>query len=211
MADPTSADEVLLDAWRAGNRDAGEQLFERHYASLARFFRNKVPDAAQDLIQRTFVALLESQERFRGGSSFRTYVFAIAHNQLRMHYRTSKRALVRADLDLTRLSSSELSPAPSTLVVRREEQRLLLEALRRIPLAYQIALELHYWEECSATEIAKVLDMPLGTAKTRLRRGRELLEECLTAIAESRELLDSTLENLDGWARGVRAQIAASP
>lgn len=208
MVKQVSTDQVLLDAWRAGERQAGEELFERYYAPIARFFRNKVPDTAEELIQRTFVALIESQQRFRGMSSFRTYVFAIAHNQLRLHFRTNKRTPKHTELDLTQISSNELYPAPSMLTVQREEQRLLLEALRRIPIAYQIAIELHYWEQHSVPQIAEVLDVPLGTAKTRLRRGRELLKECLTAIADSREVLDSTLENLDGWARGLRAQLA---
>lgn len=207
MAHRAPEDKALLDAWRAGDRRAGEVLFERYYVSIARFFRNKVPDAAEELIQRTFVALVESQQRFRGRSSFRTYVFAIAHNQMRMHFRTGKRSPTRVELDLTRLSSSELCPAADTLAVNREEMRLLLEGLRRIPLAYQVVLELHYWEQYSAAQIAEVLDVPLGTIKTRLRRGRELLKERITAIAESREVLDSTLENLDSWARGLRAQI----
>ena len=50
------SDAELVDAWRAGDRGAGEALFERHYDAVARFFHNKVGDAASDLIQRAFLA-----------------------------------------------------------------------------------------------------------------------------------------------------------
>jgi hypothetical protein len=59
----------------------------------------------------------------------------------------------------------------------------------------------------TAAEIGAVLDLPLGTAKTRIRRGRALLEVQLRGIADSPELLHSTLANLEGWARQLRAQV----
>ena len=81
-----STDEQLLDAWRGGDRRAGAALFERHYEPVARFFRNKVGDRdGADLIQKTFLALVESKERFRGHSSFRTFLFAVVRNVALRH------------------------------------------------------------------------------------------------------------------------------
>jgi RNA polymerase sigma-70 factor (ECF subfamily) len=102
-----------------------------------------------------------------------------------------------------------LSPVASAM--HHQEQRLLLEGLRRIPLTHQTALELHYWEELTAAEIAEVLGIPLGTAKTRLRDGRAHLEDQLRQIASSPEALRSTLDDLDRWARRVRARAASEP
>lgn len=209
MSGTPSTDAELLDAWRRGDVRAGEELFERHYRSIERFFQNKVPEAADDLIQATFLACVEAQHRFRGDASVRTFLFAVAHNQLRNHFSRGRRrqGMEQAgELDLDTVSAHDLEPGPSTLVARRAEQRLLLEGLRRIPLAYQIVLELHYWEELTADQIADVLGLPVGTAKTRIRRGRQLLEGKVTEIASSREELESTIGGLDGWARSLRAR-----
>ena len=70
-----------------------------------------------------------------------------------------------------------------------------------------MVLELHYWEGMSAADLSEVLAIPLGTAKTRLRRGRELLEERLRDLSASAMLLQSTLANLDAWATELRLQV----
>ena len=64
-------DEELLAAWRAGDRDAGGELVDRHFAAISRFFRNKVTseDDATELVSQTFLACTASKERFRGAAS----------------------------------------------------------------------------------------------------------------------------------------------
>lgn len=203
MSAAPRSDIDLLDAWRQGDQSAGSELFGRHYAAVARFFHNKAPDVAADLVQQTFLACVESTERFRGDSSVRTLLFAIAHHQLGNHYRRRKRT-PETD-ELFEDCSLALSPGPTTIIAKAQEERLLLEALRRIPLTYQIVLEFYYWEQLDAQAIAEVTGVPLGTAKTRIRRGRELLEQALSEIAESKNVLKSTLSNLEDWARGLRA------
>jgi RNA polymerase sigma-70 factor (ECF subfamily) len=81
---------------------------------------------------------------------------------------------------------------------------VLLEALRGIPVEYQVALELHYWEQMSDADIARALDLPLGTTKSRIRRGRQLLAERIAHVATSESELQSTLGNLDQWANELR-------
>lgn len=198
------SDAALVEAWRGGDRGAGKRLFSRHYAAVARFFRNKVGEAGPDLIQRTFLACLEGRERFRHDASFRSYLFAIAYKVLCKHYRELRRDERR--VDFAEASAHELS-SPISAVAARQEQRLLLEGLRRLPVDYQVVLELHYWEGITAAELADVLAIPVGTAKTRLRRGRELLEERLRELSGSAVLLRSTLVTLDAWAAGLRVQV----
>lgn len=198
------SDAALVEAWRRGDRDAGKRLFTRHYAAVARFFRNKVGDAGPDLIQRTFLACLEGRERFRHDASFRSYLFSIAYKILCKHFREQRRDQARVDFEED--SAHELS-SPISVVAARQEQRLLLEGLRRLPVDYQVVLELHYWEGIRAAELAEILSIPVGTAKTRLRRGRELLEERLRELSASATLLRSTLASLDAWAAQLRLQV----
>lgn len=91
-------------------------------------------------------------------------------------------------------------------MAKREEERLLLAALRRIPVDCQVVLELHYWEEMSLTMCAEVLDVPVGTVKSRLRRARARLDVELRQLAEG-PVLEATVSRLDEWAAGLRKQL----
>nr|WP_276599110.1 sigma-70 family RNA polymerase sigma factor [Nannocystis sp. SCPEA4] len=195
----------MLAAWRAGDRRAGERLFERYYEPVARFFFNKT-DAEAELIQQTFLACVEGAAKFRGEGSFRSYVFAIAYRQLCRHYRDRK----GDRLDLTEVSVAAMEPSPSQAMVEGEELRLLLAGLRRIPVDCQVALELLYWEQLTTAEMAAVLEIPEGTVKSRLRRGRALLREAIEALAKSPDLAASTLLGIDTWASALRARAGLS-
>ncbi len=196
------ADYALLDAWQAGDREAGDRLLRRHVDALHRFFRNKVGDEVDELVQRSFLALVRAKDEFRRESSFRTFVFTVARRQLFRFFERRRRG-ERMDV-LGSASVVDLGASPSGLAAEREEERLVLLALRRIPLDLQIAIELHYWEGLTTLELAQALGIPQGTAKSRLRRAREALEGVLPEVARSKAHLRATLSELDGWARSVR-------
>ncbi len=200
-------DLALLEAWRGGDRRAGGELFERHFDAICRFFANKLDRDVDDLVQRTFTACVEGKERFAGHSSFRTYLFGVAHNVLRSHLRTRKRETDRIDFGMTSVFDLGLSPA--ALLAEGHEQTLMLQALRRIPVEHQVVLELYYWEDLEAAELAEILGMPEGTVRSRIRRAKQLLEEQLSALGESDALVKSTISDLDSWARSLRAKVRA--
>jgi RNA polymerase sigma factor (sigma-70 family) len=192
-------DEQLVARWCAGDRQACAELFALHYDGIARFFRNKVPGRADDLIQRTFLRCFEGIERLRDPAKFRSFLFAIAHNVLREHLRER----VHVPLDLESQRAIDLDPTPSAMLAAREQQRLLIIALRHVPLAHQIVLELHYWEQMSGAEIAEILDEPIGTIKTRLRRAKQLLEQAVSELAQSPLSVSVSLAELERWAAAV--------
>ncbi len=196
-----STDVELLEAWRAGDAAAGEALFDRHFATVTRFFRHKVGDQLDDLIQTTFMTLLESPHGFRAEGSFRAFLLGVAYNVLRRHFRHLRRD---DHLQLSKASVHAIGMGPSTAIDANREQRRLLEALRRIPVEHQTLLELYYWESMSAAAIGQVLRVPEGTVRTRLRRAKALLEAQLEGIVSNREQLSSTLACLEDWAREVR-------
>jgi RNA polymerase sigma factor (sigma-70 family) len=197
-----SSDDELLEAWRVGDKHAGKELFARYYDAIDRFFRNKVGEDGTDLAQKTFLGCLESVDRYRNQQNFRSWLFAIAYRQLCKHYRS--RASDVARFDLGTVSAADIDPTPTSIIARSQEEQLLLEALRKIPIDMQVALELHYWEQMSDAEIAHALDLPLGTVKSRIRRARLALTERLGELAKSPEQLHSTLDNLEAWAAQVR-------
>lgn len=200
-----ASDEDLLQAWRAGDRGAGGTLFERHFSSICRFFANKVGGEVDELVQKTFTACVEGRDRFEGRSSFRTYLFAVAHNVLRAHLRGRKRARERFDLGVT--SIHDLGLSPGTFVAQKQEQKLILNALRHVPVEHQVVLELYFWEGLAARELAEILEIPEGTVRGRIRRARQLLDEQLRALAESDALLQSTCSDLEDWASALREYV----
>jgi RNA polymerase sigma factor (sigma-70 family) len=202
------ADSELLDRWRAGDESSGEQLFERHFEAIARFFANKVGQGVDDLIQKTFLACIEGRDSFRGESTFRTFLFGVAHNVLGKHYRTQRRDGERIDFGVT--SVHDLGPGPSTLVARRREQQVLLDALTRIPLELQVLLELYYWENMTAAEAGAVVGIPEGTARTRIRRAKQLLSEQLQAMSETEDKA-ATRTDLRDWARALEDELGPEP
>ncbi len=203
------AESGLLDAWRDGDLSAGNTLFERHYKAVYRFFRGRVSGELDDLVQTTFARCAASRDKLDGSGTFRGYAYAVARNVLREHYKARSRG--EREVDFGSSSVADLGVSAAGVLAKREEHRLLLEALRTIPLDHQIAIELYYWEELSSTDLARVLDVPTGTAKTRIRAARKALEARLAELSHSPELLASTLGDLDRWSSGVRDMLADDP
>ncbi len=201
MIAQSQTDFDLLDTWRAGDQAAARALFDRYFDPLYRFFRNKTNDSIDDLIQDTFLACLESRDRFRGQSSFRTYIFAIARNMLyRECYRKCR---TNEKVDFTVTSLEDLGTTITRAIANKNEQKLVLHALRRIPLDYQVVLELYYWEDMSGTELAETLGIPEPAVRSRLRRGLEHLRKQIGLLASSKEELASTTCDLEGWSRSL--------
>lgn len=196
------SDRELLDAWRAGDRLAGDALFGRHFQGLFAFFANKVPTGAEDLISRTMMACLQNLDRIHEGGTFRGYLFGIARHELFGHYR---RLRSEPSIDFAVSSIRDLSPTPSRMLVEHKTQRALLAALRALPLDLQITIELHYWEGLSTSELAEALEIPQGTAKSRLRRARESLAELVSNHDATADLSECELED---WVRSIREEAA---
>jgi RNA polymerase sigma-70 factor, ECF subfamily len=199
-------DAKLLAAWAGGDAVAGQVLFDRHYKAVSMFFRNKLTEDVEDLMQQTFIACIESIERLQQASSFRAFLLGVAHNVLLGYFRRKYRNRSQEPVDFAQLSVADLAPGPSTVHARHREQRLLLAALRLIPLEDQLVLELRYWEELNAAEIAEILGIPHPTARGRLRRARTRLQRALEEQAESSEVLESTTNGLERWAESLRQQ-----
>ena len=173
-----ATDLELLDAWRGGDRTAGNELVSRHWASVSRFFRSKVGDDGADLISQTFLACVEGRDRITG-DNIKAYLFAVARRRLADHLRRQART---PDLDLASSSIVDLRTGPATDLGRRERGSQLRDALTRLPIDDQIAVELTYFENLSTRELAEVLEIPENTVRSRLGRARDKLREELGSL-----------------------------
>jgi RNA polymerase sigma-70 factor (ECF subfamily) len=203
----TLTDGELLELWRNKDKQSGELLFERYYDRMERFFVNKLSDAPPDLIQETFARCVANREKVSSNEQFRQYIFGIAYNVLKEHLRRRYRG--GQQLDLSEVSLRDMDRGPMTLIVQQREHRLLLEALRSLPVEDQTMLELHYWEDLTTDEIAGVLGIPPGTARGRLQRARDKLAKLMHHLTESPQELTTTVAQLEGWAKGCRAQLSS--
>ncbi|MEM6295665.1 MAG: sigma-70 family RNA polymerase sigma factor [Myxococcota bacterium] len=203
-------DRALLSAWAEGDAAAGQRLVRRYFGPVYGFFRNKLNGELDDIVQRTFLGCLESLPRFRGEASFRTYLFAIARNQLLMELRrrhSPARALHEPAVTTFEVEGDFVA-AEAGLAAQRE-QVLLLRALRRLPVDDQVALELFYWENLTSKEIAEVLERPHATVRTRLRRAREALLSLLGELSEDAQLVTSTADGFERWVVALRDRVQA--
>ncbi len=198
-----SDDAELFRAWRAGDRAAGQRLVERHYDGMVRFFRTKAGPATDDLVQRVFLVAADPEGGFRGESSFRTYLFGVARNVLFEHFRGRDRD---GRIDASVSSVHDLLPGLSSVAAQRADERLLYAALQRLPIEIQMTLELFYWEDLSISELAAVLEIPEGTVKSRLFRGRTLLEQAIAKLpADDPDAQASVRALLGQWAAHMHA------
>jgi RNA polymerase sigma-70 factor (ECF subfamily) len=197
----TAVDDLsLLDRWREGDNAAGQALFERHFDSIYGFFETKCETEADELTQATFLACVKARDQFRAQSSFRTYLFTIARNELYRMLRTRQRRDDKLDFELS--SIAELISTPATRMARNQEHARLVEALRSLPVEQQTLLELHYWEDMDITALAEVFDSPQATIRTRLHRARKALRERIDGSAPPAALQD--LETMDRWVQGLK-------
>jgi RNA polymerase sigma-70 factor (ECF subfamily) len=169
----------LLERWRAGDSHAGQELFTRHFADIYRFLAHKVGPDADDLAQQTFMACVAGLERFRGGSTFRTYLFAIARNQL---FTFLRRLPKGEQVDFDQTSIAELVTSLSSRLDRAGNVERLRLALSELPAEQQLLLELHYWHELDAGALGEVFEATSGAIRVRLLRARNALRARLGRI-----------------------------
>ena len=176
---------------RDGERETSalaKDLFHRHFAEILRFFDNKAWDKAEDLTQQTFLECVGSRDRFRGDSSFRTYLFAIAWNQLRHHYR---QGLKNEHVDFDASSGEradridDLAQQPDRPCAARGPDSPGTQCL---PMAQQALLECHYWQDLDAAALSEIFGVPPGAIRVRLLRARNALRAELAKLDGTRSL-----------------------
>ncbi len=188
-----------LRAWLTGLTD--EQAMARvqqddqdAFAELVRRWERPIRDlcirmtgneqAGEDVAQETFARIFAQRRRYESGRKFSTWLWRIALNLCRDHYRqTSRRAEFPLD-DETDMDWQALGPAPDEEVIVKERTTLVREALASLPETHRVVLVLREYEGLKLREIAEVLDIPQGTAKSRLADSLLYLARRLKPIFE---------------------------
>jgi len=182
---PTEEDAVLLQRIREGREEALQQL-HRRYAPLVFHLACRALDrpAAEEVVQDTFLAVWRKAGEFdpaRG--SFRTWLLSIGHHRMLDELRLrARRPQSAGDPLLEQAALSAEDPLPDEALWRRYQREAVSEAVAALPEPQRAALRLAYFADLTHEEVAKALQVPLGTAKTRIRSGLRLLERHLGGL-----------------------------
>lgn len=197
-------DLELFEKWQTGDQSAGNALLHRYFQSLYHFFANKVQQDVDDLIQNTLLACARSRDKIRIKSNFRAYLFTVARNELYSYLRKRKRHQDQFDFGVT--SIMDIGISPTSQLARNEAYQVLLQALRALPVEQQVLLELYYWEDLSVAELSEVLEIEPPATRARITRARRTLRKHLMDLAGEARPQNERLDDLDAWARSIRAK-----
>jgi len=166
-------DTVLVEEARRGSAQAFDRLVAKHQQAVRSFLRRVTGDwaDADDLAQDAFVAAWSGLDSYKGASSVRSWLCAIAWRKALSYQRSSSRRAVR---DRAWLEGVQTAVGPGA-----EDQIALARALETLPIEQRAVVSLCLAAEFSHSEAAEALGLPLGTIKSHVTRGRAKLLEVL--------------------------------
>lgn len=183
------SDHELIEATKRGDEDAFAEIINRYRNPITNYLYRFLYDyeEAVDLAQETFVRVYFALERYHTDYAFSTYIYRIASNLAISEIRKRKR---RKTLSLTGLFQTneneerEFQPPdekslPEDDVLQGEQRKVIEKAIATLPEKYRAPIILRDVEEKTYAEVATILELGLGTTKSRISRGRKLLREKL--------------------------------
>ena len=199
LAGAREEDTALIEALRSGEEAAYETLILRYEQPVYSIVSRLVDCAADapDVVQDVFIKIFKNIGGFRGDSQLKTWIYRIAVNESRNYrrwfgrHRRQERDMEPAAEGQTCLRDVLPDPAPSPFdfTLDGETRALIEEALAGLSPAYRAALVLREIEGLSYEEIGDILEISLGTVKSRILRGREALRR---SVAERLKPASST-------------------
>lgn len=198
----------LIGATLAGDRDAADALVRAHQGSLYAYLLRMCgrADVAEDLVQEAFVRALTNLARFDPRYRFSTWLFTIA-TRLAINAAQKRRPVFDTDIVESRGGDDGDGEAVAEASDARSVDRgVLAEALAEVSVEQRCVLILHHQQEWPIAVIAEHLDMPVGTVKSHLHRGRARLTEVVTRL--ERRAREAVARRREGFARrGVGGEL----
>lgn len=191
LVSDTDLSTAALDVDRliAGDAREFEKLVVRESGRLYRVIRRIVrdDDEARSVMQEAFFQAYQRRETFRRESMFTTWLYAIGINLARASARKASRTSVLSEEELHRLQQPFVTAAsmssewnPAKMAESTERQRIVRDAISRLPEDYRIVVSLRDIEELATAEVAEILGVTEGAVRVRLHRARKALKEMLS-------------------------------
>ncbi len=168
------SDEALMLCVQAGELSSLEDLVGRYERSLYNFLARYTGDThlAEDIFQETFLRLVERREQFDPDRGFRAWVYSIAANLARD---ACRRREVRSRFAAEVFAGTGVQEPPDVEAERREEMELVRATLVQLPEDARSMVLLHFYQGLRYKEVAEILDVPVGTVKSRVHWAVEKL------------------------------------
>lgn len=183
-----AADAALVARCLRGDDVAARALVERYQRGVFTFIRRMVGrwEDAEDLTQEAFVKAFGALDRFDPHRRFSSWMLKIAYNTTIDHLRRRRPEVFSLDAPPPGAEDAEpqwpdVAANPAELAERREVTEVVADGIGQLPPAYRAAVMLRYVHQCSYSEMVEILDLPLGTIKTHIHRGRTQLAKLLGA------------------------------
>lgn len=182
------SDHQLIEATKKGDETAFEEIVSRYRNPLTNFLYRMLNDyeEAVDLAQETFVRVYFAIERYHTDYAFSTYIYRIASNLAISELRRRKRRKLMSLAGFFNYEGDEVDfhppdkkPLPDADLLEDEEKNVIAKAIATLPDKYRAPIILRDIEGKSYDEIAEILQLGLGTTKSRISRARGLLKEKL--------------------------------
>ena len=183
MSTVPKTDAEIIDGVRAGNTRAYALLVDRHKDRALTLAHRLVGDhmEAEELVQDAFVKAFRNLGQFRGDARFGTWFYRILYNlcmtQLRRRSGLPQMLDISDDAALDALSVDSETPGVDESLETYDIVRFLSVEVEALPPQYRSAVTLFYVQDMTYEEIADIMNVPLGTVKTCLFRGRNLLKK----------------------------------
>ncbi len=183
---PSHTDEKLVSDYLAGDEESLEIIIKHYlkpiYGFVFRYAGNQAD--AEDIAQNVFVKMWRQLKKFDTKKNFKVWLFTIAKNTALDFLKKKKAVPFSAfeDKEGNNFLANTLAdpaPLPQEIFERQELGQLLNSAIKKLPLAYQEVLSLHYQNQLTFQEIAEILSEPLNTVKSRHHRGVIMLRDFL--------------------------------
>lgn len=187
----TKEDRELVAAAQRGEQPAFETLLKKYrksvYYMLLKMVKNT--DDSEDLTQEAFAKAFNSINKFDSKYAFSTWLFRIATNNCIDFIRKKRVQTISIDQSVEGDDGSSMTfdvrdddLDPNDTMLKKQRAKYLTMAIDRLPEKYRVLVELRYFKEFSYDEVAKELQIPLGTVKAQLFRARELLNQELKNV-----------------------------
>ena len=173
-------DKRWLELCRDGDASAIERLVSSYQKELYRLAFSILNDhhEAEDCTQEAFLAVLHNLDSFRGDSSFKTWLYSITINICRNRFERRKHRQ-RLQNILNMIFSTQTAAHPEESAIQNESDQRLWQRIRYLDEKHRVPLILRYFHDLPVAEIAQILDVPLGTVRSRLNTARERLRDVL--------------------------------
>ena len=183
------SDHQLIEATKAGDETAFAEIMRRYRSPITNYIYRFLNDyeEAVDLAQETFVRVYFALERYHTEYAFSTYIYRIATNLAISEIRKRKRRKLVSLTGLFQFDNEEAQdfnppdekPKPDENLIESEQSRTIAKAIATLPEKYRAPIVLRDVEGKSYEEVAAIMELGLGTTKSRISRARKLLREKL--------------------------------